>query len=45
MNKLNLSIGTYAKVFAENTDEALVEWQTHKSLYETKAACTAQKQH
>lgn len=44
MNLLNLTIGTYAKVFAHNTDEARISRQDRKSLSETKDARTARKQ-
>ena len=43
MNYLNLTIGTYAKVIVENTDEARITRQDRKSLSETKAARTARK--
>ena len=44
MNELNIIVGTYCKVFAENTDKARVERQNKMSLSETKAARTARKQ-
>ena len=44
MNHLNLTIGTYAIVFVENTDEARITRQDRKSLSKTKAARTARKQ-
>ena len=39
MNKLILTIGTHADVFAENTDEAGIK--NSKTICETKAALTA----
>ena len=44
MNKLNIIVGTYSKVSAENTDEAWVARQNRMSLSETKTARTARKQ-
>ena len=44
MNKLKIIVGTYSKVFGENTDEAPVARQNRMSLSETKAAGTARKQ-
>ena len=44
MNELNITVGTYCKVFAENTDKARVERPNRMSLSETKAARTARKQ-
>ena len=43
MNKLNLTFGNYAKVFAENTDESREERKNRKSLSEKKASRIAQK--
>lgn len=45
MNLLNLTIGTYAKVFAHNSDEERITRQNRKSLSETKDARTARRQH
>lgn len=44
MNELGIIVGTYCKVFAENTDEARIVKQNRMSLSETKAARTARKQ-
>ena len=44
MNKLNIIVGTYSKVFAKNTNETQVARQNRMSLSESKAARTTQKQ-
>ncbi|XP_052758504.1 uncharacterized protein LOC128202373 [Galleria mellonella] len=45
MNLLNLNIGTYAKIFADSTDEERITRQNRKSLSETKDARSARRQH
>ncbi|XP_074103953.1 uncharacterized protein LOC141530632 [Cotesia typhae] len=45
MNLLNLNIGTYAKIFADSTDEERITRQNRKSLSETKEARSARRQH
>lgn len=44
MNLLNLTVGTYAKAYADNTDEARITWQDRSSLSQIKDAGTAHKQ-
>ena len=44
MNKLNIIIDTYSKVFDENTDEARVARQSRMNISETKAARTGRNQ-
>lgn len=44
MNLLNLTVGSYAKAYADNTDEARITRQDRKSLLQTKEARTARKQ-
>jgi len=44
MNSLDIIVGTYSKVFAENTDEARIAKQNRRSLFATKEARKARKQ-
>jgi len=44
MNLLDIIVGTYCKVFAENTDEARIARQNQRTLFETKEARKARKQ-
>ena len=44
MNLLNVTVGTYAKTYADKTDEARITREDRRSLSHTKDARTARKQ-